>query len=213
MHKEAVVLVHGLWMRGAVMAWLARRLEAAGYASCAPGYHSLGEALDAAARRIAAVAKTLPHDAVHLVGHSLGGLVLLRADQLGLLPQPGRRVLIASPAGASAAARALAARSWSRALVGQCLADWLALPPSATPAGRDYGLIAGNRPFGMGSLIARLESPHDGAVALSETKLHGARDHIVLPSSHSGLLLSAAVANETVHFLRHGRFLPGSRRA
>ncbi|MBL8472040.1 MAG: alpha/beta fold hydrolase [Rhodocyclaceae bacterium] len=213
MHDEAVLLVHGLWMNGSVMAWLARRIAAAGYATRSPGYHSVGEALDSAARRIAVAAAALPQSTLHVVGHSLGGLVLLRADQLGLLSRPGRRVLIASPVAASAAARALAARRWSQPLLGRCLADWLALPPCGAPRDRDYGLIAGSRPLGMGSLITQLERPHDGAVALSETRLAGARDHIVLPSTHSGLLLSATAAAETLHFLRNGCFEAGTRRA
>jgi hypothetical protein len=34
----------------------------------------------------------------------------------------------------------------------------------------------------------------------------GAADHITLPVSHLGMLLSARVAHETGHFLTQGRF-------
>jgi hypothetical protein len=34
----------------------------------------------------------------------------------------------------------------------------------------------------------------------------GARDAIVLPVSHSGMLVSAAVARAVCRFLKHGRF-------
>ena len=59
----------------------------------------------------------------------------------------------------------------------------------------------------LGMLVApELPEPHDGAVAVEETRLPCARDHIVLPVSHSGMLLSQAVAEQAAAFLRDGRF-------
>jgi len=43
-------------------------------------------------------------------------------------------------------------------------------------------------------------------VAVSETQLPGATAHLILPVSHTGMLLSARVARETGSFLEHGRF-------
>jgi hypothetical protein len=43
-------------------------------------------------------------------------------------------------------------------------------------------------------------------VAVEETQLAGASDHIVLPISHTGMLLSAAVAHQAAYFLQHGGF-------
>jgi hypothetical protein len=39
-----------------------------------------------------------------------------------------------------------------------------------------------------------------------ETRLEGATDHLLLPVSHMGMLLSARVADECGRFLRDGRF-------
>ena len=50
------------------------------------------------------------------------------------------------------------------------------------------------------------QEPNDGTVAVSETRMPGATDHIVLPVSHMGMLLSARVAQETGHFLTQGHF-------
>jgi hypothetical protein len=41
---------------------------------------------------------------------------------------------------------------------------------------------------------------------VSETRLPGAADHIVLHVSHMGMLVSPRVARETGSFLRDGRF-------
>jgi hypothetical protein len=43
-------------------------------------------------------------------------------------------------------------------------------------------------------------------VAVAETWLAGARDHVTLPVSHTGLLFSKRVADAVVEFLRSGRF-------
>jgi len=51
-----------------------------------------------------------------------------------------------------------------------------------------------------------LPEENDGTVAVSETRMPGATDHIVLPVSHLGMLLSARVARETGSFLTQGRF-------
>ena len=57
----------------------------------------------------------------------------------------------------------------------------------------------------------RFAEPNDGSVAVSETRLPGATDHITLPVSHMGMLLSARVARETGGFLVHGHFSPDRR--
>ena len=63
-----------------------------------------------------------------------------------------------------------------------------------------------NARFGLGHVIGRIEEENDGSVAVAETRLSGARDHIVLPVSHSGMLFSREVARQVGHFLTHGTF-------
>jgi hypothetical protein len=71
------------------------------------------------------------------------------------------------------------------------------------------GLIAGDRGQGMGRLIARMQPPHDGTVEVAETRLDGASAQLVLPVTHSGMLLSKAVAGEVASFLATGAFSAG----
>ena len=50
--------------------------------------------------------------------------------------------------------------------------------------------------------------PHDdGTVAVAETRLDGARDHIIMPTTHTGMLISRNVAEQIGSFLRRGEFL------
>ncbi|PKL94433.1 MAG: alpha/beta hydrolase, partial [Gammaproteobacteria bacterium HGW-Gammaproteobacteria-8] len=74
------------------------------------------------------------------------------------------------------------------------------------PAQREVGAIAGTASFGLGRLFARLEPPHDGTVSVAETRIDGLADHLELPVSHTGLVLSRPVADAVARFLHQGRF-------
>ena len=71
----AVVSVHGLWMRGASMAVLRRRLEAHGFGFHDFSYSSVTASLATNAAALAQFIERVPGDTVHLVGHSLGGVL------------------------------------------------------------------------------------------------------------------------------------------
>ena len=60
----------------------------------------------------------------------------------------------------------------------------------------------------MDTAMAWLErdGPRTLWVGVVETRLPGVADHIVLPSSHTGLVFSAPVARQVAAFLREGRF-------
>jgi hypothetical protein len=60
--------------------------------------------------------------------------------------------------------------------------------------------------MGLGRLFVKFNEDSDGTVAVSETRLPGAKDCLSLPVSHMGLLLSARVAREAGTFLQTGRF-------
>jgi len=51
-----------------------------------------------------------------------------------------------------------------------------------------------------------IPAPSDGTVAIERTRVNGMADHIVLPHSHTFIMEAPRVADEAVHFLRHGRF-------
>ena len=72
-------------------------------------------------------------------------------------------------------------------------------------------MIAGDKPVGAGAWFARFDGPHDGSVAVAETRSDRLAGHLVLPLSHSGTMFSRAVAAQTAQFLRHGRFAADDR--
>lgn len=215
-----VVFVHGLFMTGAESVLLRRHLaRELGARTHTFLYMATAEDPDLVADRLVTRIRALGAGAtaadgtVHLVGHSLGGLLILRALERAAqratpLP-PGRVVLLGSPVAGSDAAVAL----MHRPVLGRALGHSAAALAGATFAGnpfagggRDIGIIAGNRPTGLGRFLAHFQEPNDGTVAVRETQLEGAVDRIVLPVSHTGMLLSGRVAREAAQFLRHGRF-------
>ena len=61
--------------------------------------------------------------------------------------------------------------------------------------------------FGCGvATLVDLDGDHDGTVLVAETQLPGAKDHIVLHTSHTAMLFSTEVARQIVTFLREGKF-------
>lgn len=208
--SEHVILLHGIWMRGLTLWPLARHLRTGGYTVETPDYASMsGGGIAAAAARLRERLRHADAAAVHLVGHSLGGLVALEAvrDQTDLVD--GRIVCLGSPLRGSAAARGLAHWPGGQWLLGhsaQALRDGIA--PWNGP--REVGVIAGHLPLGLGFAFGHLASPHDGTVTVEETRLAGIADHRTVGTSHTGLLLSVEAAELTLQFLRHGRFEPPS---
>lgn len=204
---DTVVLVHGLWVHGIAMELMRRRLARAGYQAIAYSYPSMRLTLTQNATRFARYLGELSASRLHLVGHSLGGLIVLRTLELASPLPPGRVVLAGTPFVESYAARRLESFRGGRTVLGRSLPEWLESAHAKPAPEREIGVIAGSSPFGLGRLIVpEVPRPSDGVVSVAETRLPGMRDHIVLPVSHSGMLLSRAVADQVRAFLRDGAF-------
>ena len=203
---SVTILVHGLWVHGVLMQMQRRALCRSGFAAVCYSYPSVRLTLTENAARLAHFASSLSASTVHWVGHSLGGLVILRMLATEKAMAPGRVVLEGVPYRGSAAARALAANALGARALGRSMKEWLAMRPPV-PYGRDVGVISGTLSVGFGRLIARgLPSPNDGTVAVEETEVPGASDQINLPVSHMSMLASRVVARQIGAFLRDGRF-------
>jgi len=203
----SVVTVHGLWMRATSMSVLRRRLEPHGFAFHAFAYRSVAESLATGVAALAAYVDAVPGETVHLVGHSLGGVLICAMLETHVPARIGRVVCLGSPLRGSRTAQRLARWPGGRQLIGRCLADLHARGGfSACRTDVEIGGIAGRIPFGVGRLLGPFPEPNDGTVAVDETLVDGLKHHVVLPVSHVALLWSRRVAQQTEHFLEHGRF-------
>lgn len=194
-----VVLVHGLWLNRHVMRPLARRLRAAGFRTALFGYRTTAETPAAAGQRLAAFIERQEGEAVHVVAHSLGGIVASHMLSQGPPHRLGRAVLLGSPLKGAAAATAMQACGWGR-LLGAARTDGLLGGAPPWPREIPTAAIAGVLACGPGPLFAWLRRPHDGTVTLRETAAPGAT-RITLPVTHFGLLTSRRAAQAVIDFL------------
>lgn len=210
---NTVVLLHGVWSHGAGMYVIRRQLEREyGARVLVFNYPSVTGTLDSNARALATFLRQSKAHAAHIVGHSLGGVVALRMLATHPDAPPGRLVCLGSPLTGSRTAEFLNTQQWAEIILGSTLPDAV-LSATANEWGshvcetRDVGSIAGNVPLGVGSVLPGFTGPNDGTVAIAETRLEGAKDHIVMNVSHSGMLVSRKVADQAWAFLKRGEFL------
>jgi pimeloyl-ACP methyl ester carboxylesterase len=201
--SRRVILLHGLWMPGAAMHWLAAHLKADGFAPEVFSYHSVADGPDTAVPRLVELLEA--GGGADIVAHSLGGLIALQA----LCESPGlpvaRVVCLGSPLTGSGAATGMLRWAPAAALLGRSAA-LLRTGIACWEGKAQVGVIAGRVPHGLGALFAGFDGEHDGTVAIAETQLPGLADHVVVDASHSGLLFSTEAAEQATAFLRDGHF-------
>ncbi|HTD29807.1 MAG TPA: alpha/beta fold hydrolase [Xanthomonadaceae bacterium] len=206
--NERVILLHGLWLRGAAMSYLARRLSSHGFDPEVFDFATVRDGIDVASERLREHIHASGSGRVHLVGHSLGGLIAAMIVQRHPDLIDGRIVCLGSPLRGSAASRSLKSIPGGSALLGRSF-EVLEHGLERWDAPQQIGVIAGRLPLGLGFLLGGVSSPHDGTVAVEETLLPGITDHRVIAAAHTGLVFSEEAALHTTAFLRDGHFGTG----
>lgn len=210
-----VVLLHGFAGLPIMNRPLARMLRQAGYRTFDLGYDSWGQSLEQIRDRLVPQLAQLDHGAqeapLHIVAHSMGGLVARALIRRNRPRRLGRVVMLGTPNGGSEVADFVDRLALLRPVLGRAGPALVTRRPAAIDAmlGRcDYpvGIIAGSRPI-MPIAAARLvPAPCDGKVSVASTRLAEAADHIVLPLSHAALPYHHSAHRQIRHFLAHGRF-------
>jgi pimeloyl-ACP methyl ester carboxylesterase len=193
---DAVVLVHGLAANRLIMAPLARALTRGLGKILNWGYSSLWSPIERHGRSLAAQLRQLDEShggRIHLVTHSMGGIIARIALAEYRPHRLGRLVMVAPPNRGSHVAARLA--PWLGRIcpplvqLTDCKDSFVCcLPPPEVP---ELGVIA---------------AATDYLVHESSTRLGCETDYIVLPGLHSSLLFQPETAEQVQHFLEHGRF-------
>jgi pimeloyl-ACP methyl ester carboxylesterase len=213
-----VILLHGFAGLPVMNRPLARMLRRAGYRPVELGYDSWGKSLAQICARLAPRIEQLDRTSegsLHIVGHSMGGLVARALIHQRRPEKLGRVVMLGTPNGGSEIADLLDGQRLLRSILGRAGPALVTRRPVDidTLLGKvDYpvGIIAGNRPFMPAAAARLLPLPCDGKVSVASTRLAEAIDHIVLPLSHSMLPFHPSAHRQIRHFLAHGRFAHAS---
>ena len=204
---ETVILIHGLWMGGFILLPHQRWLRTDGFIARRFSYPSWRGGLDENVRLLSRFVNKTPGTVIHLVAHSLGGLVALRMLSQESDTRIRRLVMLGTPYAGCHCGIALTKAPVLAPLVGRTLEDWFSLPHTEPPLSLEVGVIAGTRSIGLGRIIPGLERPNDGVIAVDETRIATARDSISLNVNHSGMLVSRACAVQISSFLKTGNFI------
>ncbi|MGA0040604.1 MAG: esterase/lipase family protein [Pirellulales bacterium] len=192
---HVVVITHGFMAHRWLLMPLARRLTRLGWQTRVWGYQSLTPSVMTHGERLARLLAQLQDQAdvdhIHVVAHSMGGIVTRAALTRGIPTKFGRLVMLAPPNRGSFVATATAGLMGS---VLRPVAELTTHPESLVnrlpePQGVEIGVIAAGR---------------DQLVSLDSTRLSMPHHHAVLPCMHSSLLFRRDAAALTAQFLETG---------
>jgi pimeloyl-ACP methyl ester carboxylesterase len=192
------------------MRLLCLRMKRLGYNVRQFRYRSMMLGLDENVRRLQKFLRETEGDVIHVVGHSMGGVLSRLAFEHDADPRPGRVIAIGSPLLDCWVGRRFL--RWhpriGRLLIGRTVADHISCLADPDWHGtRDFGVIAGTFRFGIGAIFKSLPTPSDGVVLLEETRLQGIRDRVEYRLNHFGMLFSRRCTVQVARFLATGRFM------
>jgi len=218
--SECVILLHGLARTQRSMRDIEAALLASGYRVWSETYASRTETVASLAQSTlsAGLAYCQEQGAtlVHVVSHSLGGLLIRVYLQDEEIKNLGRIVMLAPPNHGSEVADVLMENSlyeWAMGPVGQELGtgeDELANQLKPIPG--EIGVIAGNETSDPW-FSPIIPGPDDGKVSVASTRLDEMKDFWKVEAGHTFIMRDPQVIEQVLNFLRDGAFkdLPPSR--
>jgi len=208
-----VILLHGLGRTAMSMTALAHELETRGYRVTNLAYPSTDFPIETLTRDYLAPAAERCRDAgcpsLHMVSHSLGGILIRQFLQTHRLPAGSRIVMLSPPNQGSELADHLQSYRfyhWVTGPAGQQLGTAVdSVPQKLAPVDATIGVITGSEswnPF----YSYLIPGPDDGKVAVDRARLAEMSDFLVVPASHTFIMDDDEVVAQTLHFLQYGRF-------
>jgi triacylglycerol lipase len=212
---DCVVLLHGLSRTRFSMRNIEETLEDHDYIVSNIEYDSRDSRIEELA--VTAVEAGLAEcrqqgaDRIHFTTHSLGGILVRQYLSQYPINELGRVVMLAPPNHGSEIIDVfgripgfLFISGAPAAQLGTSTND--SIPLQLPPVNFELGVIAGDRSI---SPIFSLVIPDrdDGKVSVESARIEGMKDFIVMPYTHTFIMLRQQVIDQIVHFLNTGSFL------
>ncbi len=214
--KGCVVLLHGMGRTLRSLAPMASFLESAGYRAANIDYPSTAQPIEtlaesAVSRGISTCRRDAPGVPIHVVTHSLGGILVRYYLSRHKVTELGRVVMLSPPNQGSEAAQALRDfpfYRWLNGPAGQQLGIGEdSLPRSPGPVDFPLGIITGNESSIFDFwLSAVFTGENDGKVSVARAKVDGMADFLVLPHTHTFIMQEEDVMQQVAFFLKNARF-------
>ncbi|WP_428239907.1 alpha/beta fold hydrolase [Gynuella sp.] len=212
--KQNVILIHGLGRTSRSMQSMQRFLQDQGYNVCRIDYPSQEYPVETLASYLSnSIARIERHNSqpIHLVTHSLGGILARYSLQYMSLPANSRIVMLSPPNhGSEIIDRFQKWKLFSRIMGPAALQLSTAtdsLPNMIPGIKAEFGIITGSDSSDPW-FNWLFDETTDGKVTVTSARLAGMKDFLVLPVGHTMIMNNQRVQKETLFFLRHGRFMP-----
>lgn len=212
--KGGVLLLHGHGRTGLSMLPLAAAFQAQGYRTLSPSYgfrRPLPAIVDHLAPRVEAFSAKLDGP-LHIVTHSLGGLVARALIARHRPADLGRVAMLAPPLAGSELADFLF-RHHLHTVLGP-VGKWLCTGEGGAksidaPVDFELGVIAGDsNPLPVPETL--LPRPNDGLVTLAATHIPGMAAHVALPVAHTLMPTHPKSVAQALSFISTGDFSAGA---